>query len=196
MHFSRKNYHSKVDTVGLDCNFLSRLRGNTLTFNDVEKLLTMGSSRLSIVMRAYGGVLCPQTNVYHYMVQEIPHAPTLKIVYILPYLEKHIWMDILDNLGEKAIHTLLEVVYKLSLQSKYKQDMMTIKYLEIIVYGMNIILVKYLAGHYRLKDIIDTVGDIAFRQNLKELRPMLYKNLNEVFNLQRWHNKQKLLNKM
>ena len=51
-------------------------------------------------------------------------------------------------------------------------------------------------NHYQKEDIIDDVGNIVIVQNLKELRPWLYRNLNAVFDIERWENKQKLLNRM
>lgn len=177
--------------INLDVDFFPRLNSNTFTMQDIANLLSMGKGRLLSLMGAFRGKLRPTNNLYQFMLQEIPQAPVVKMVIMMPHIDENIARDIMDSLEPDR---LLRVVLKLSQQSVFKLE--TLRYLELIEYGMNIILVRYLAGHYQKEDIIDDVGNIVIVQNLKELRPWLYRNLNAVFDIERWENKQKLLNRM
>lgn len=179
------------ENIYLDDGFLGRLRSNGFTTTDVETLLLMGKGRLNTIISSFNGTLHPTLNVYKFMVEEIPKAPNIKIVFLLPIVHISVAHAILDRLSDDV---LLAVTLRLSQLVAFKRIELMPRYTDVVIYALNRIFVRHLSGYYEKNKILDDVGTIVYNLKLNEVQPLLYRNLNEVFNLDRWQNKRKLLN--
>lgn len=178
--------------IALDTNFISRLRHDEVLVNDIDKLLLMSAGRQHTILRAFNGAIKPSYEVYCHMLNEIPTAPVIKITNLLVSTNIGVAKDIMDVTEPNK---LLLVVHKLSLQSVYSAYR-ALTYLILIEYGLRICLVKYLSGRLTTTDVLDLFGRVCYDMKLQDLNPMLYRNINNVFNIDRWINKQKLLNNL
>lgn len=128
-------------------------------------------------------------DVYQYLIKVLTKLDTLTLAFVLTYV---------DIRYAKEIIRQLDYIVITELMGNFKRELsyasLPVKvwlYVDLISICLNRLLVFHKMG---FETSMDELFDVAILSNIKELNPWLYRNLNEVFNIDREILKRKLIN--